>query len=330
MSRVSAVVLGLFLVAAARAWAEAPKLGLPLRCTPGEDCWIANYVDHDPGGTPRDYRCGDVTYHGHDGTDLAISDRGRMEEGVEVLAAAPGLVVGTRDGMADRSVRETGTSAVNGRECGNGVLIEHGDGWATQYCHMRQGSVRVHRGQRVERGSVLGLVGMSGESEFPHLHLTVRHDNVAVDPFVGLVPGAACAAGIEPLWAADVGQALAYRTGEVFNIGFAAQDASWPAARNGAYRNVIVPRDAAAITFWCETFATEPGDRITLRILAPDGRLFVEHAETINRHQAVIFRSVGRRRPNGGFSPGTYRGEVTYEVAADHATHVKEIQVKVD
>ena len=72
-----------------------------------------------------------------------------MEAGVDVLAAADGMVKATRDGMADPNVAETGVDAVKDVECGNGVLIEHDDGWSTQYCHMKKGSIRVREGDTV-------------------------------------------------------------------------------------------------------------------------------------------------------------------------------------
>ena len=70
-----------------------------------------------------------------------------------------------------------------GRDCGNGVVIDHDDGWQTQYCHLRRGSVGVTRGQAVARGDRLGVVGMSGRTQFPHLHLSVRRDGAVIDPF---------------------------------------------------------------------------------------------------------------------------------------------------
>ena len=41
---------------------------------------------------------------------------------------------------------------------GNGVVIDHGGGWISQYSHLRSGSVRVHPGDRVSAGQPLGLV----------------------------------------------------------------------------------------------------------------------------------------------------------------------------
>ena len=82
------------------------------------------------------------------------------------------------------------------------MAIRHADGWETQYCHLRQGSVLVATGERVEAGRALGLVGMSGEANFPHVHLSVRRDGVGIDPFTGLPGGERCGGGGEPLWSA--------------------------------------------------------------------------------------------------------------------------------
>ncbi len=193
-ARLAALALA---IVAAGALAQ-PALQLPLRCQPGQDCWISNHVDLDPGRGARDYACGVLTYDGHNGTDLALRDLQAMREGVAVLAAAGGVVRAVRDGTADASVRETGDDKVRERECGNGLRIDHGDGWETQYCHLQRGSLRVRRGERVELGQTLGLVGLSGLTEYPHLHFTLRRHLGVLDPFRGSdAPG--CGVGGDPL-----------------------------------------------------------------------------------------------------------------------------------
>src|SRR5215470_5343156 len=92
-------------LAAAGAAEAQPALHLPIDCTPGESCWIVNYVDLDPGSGTRDYTCGSRTYDGHRGTDIAIRDLAAMREGVKVLAAAEGEVRAVRDGEEDKNVR---------------------------------------------------------------------------------------------------------------------------------------------------------------------------------------------------------------------------------
>ena len=164
-----ALVLGICMHFPAWAGAEAPVLSLPADCVPGTTCWLVNFVDHDPGPEARDYRCGRLSYDTHKGTDIAIANDAVMHKGVDVLAAAPGRVLRVRDGVADSTKADLeSATALRGRECGNGLVIDHGDDWTTQYCHMKAGSIRVQPGDRVERGAVLGRIGRSGRSEFPH------------------------------------------------------------------------------------------------------------------------------------------------------------------
>ena len=169
--------------------AGAVELGLPLACEPGRDCWVPRYVDTDPGPAIVDFRCGDLSGDAHDGTDFAIPDLAALRAGVPVLAAAPGTVAGTRDGMEDVDVQTIDRNTIKGRECGNGVVVRHADGWETQYCHLRRGSVAVGRNEHVETGTVLGMVGMSGDASFPHVHFTARRDAEPVDPFTGFTQG---------------------------------------------------------------------------------------------------------------------------------------------
>jgi murein DD-endopeptidase MepM/ murein hydrolase activator NlpD len=194
----AAALLTLALAQTAGAFELPPfKLSWPVDCTLGDTCHIQQYFDHDAGLGASDFTCGPLSYDGHDGTDIALATRIAMAAGVAVLAAAPGTVRGVRDGVEDFLPPQ------DGRECGNGVLIDHGAGWVTQYCHLRQGSVRVSPGDVVAPGTPLGLIGQSGMADFPHLHLSVRQNGVERDPFApnsttcGTEPGAA-------LWAAPL------------------------------------------------------------------------------------------------------------------------------
>jgi hypothetical protein len=140
-------------------------------------------VDHDPGPTALDFTCSGLSYDTHTGTDFALPSLAAMRAGVAVLAAAPGQVTALRDGMPDTGLTPETAAQIEGRDCGNGVVIRHADGWETQYCHLMQGSVTVARGQIVETGTPLGLVGLSGNTEFPHVHIALRRNGQVVDPF---------------------------------------------------------------------------------------------------------------------------------------------------
>ena len=63
---------------------------------------------------------------------------------------------------------------------GHHIRIRHGFGYETLYAHMSK--ILVRRGQRVERGEVIGLVGSTGTSVAPHLHYEVFKEGKRVNP----------------------------------------------------------------------------------------------------------------------------------------------------
>ncbi len=292
--------------------AEPPRHGLPLDCIPGETCWIVNYVDHDRGSGAHDYTCGSQTYDGHTGTDFAIRNLKAMAAGVPVVATTPGVVRRTREGIPDRRVTKETRESVAGRECGNGVVIDHGDGWETQFCHLRRGSLRVRSGDKVERGDRLGLVGLSGLSEFPHVHVTVRHQGKVIDPFVGRATGTACGAPGESLFAPETMGVLAYRPVSIYDAGIAGRAPGGEQIFRG--EGVVLPaREAPALVVWVAIYGVRAGDEVTLSLDDPDGRPLVRHRRQIERNQARRVELAGRRRGAAPWPTGTYRAEVRVE-----------------
>ena len=321
-SRVLCLVAGALLAAAACNAQDArpgapPALRLPLACSPATDCWIANQVDVDPGPAALDYACGSLTYEGHNGVDFALRDLAAMRDGVAVLAAAAGVVGGVRDGVPDESVRARGTAAVKERECGNGVRIEHAGGWHTQYCHLRRGSIAVRAGERVEAGQRLGLVGLSGLTEYPHLHFTVRRHGEVIEPFAGAPARSGRGRGRQPLWTAAALAALPYAPGALHNFGVAPQLPKAQAAREGALRERTLAASAPAIVVWAEAFGVLAGDRMQIRVAAPGGRALLERGVAFERAQARVFRAAGLRRGAGLWPAGTYRVTIAIEHSAE-------------
>jgi murein DD-endopeptidase MepM/ murein hydrolase activator NlpD len=103
----------------------------------------------------------------HTGLDLAA------EPGTPVLAALPGRV------LLVESVSGYGLT----------VVLDHGAGIHTLYAHLQQAGVEP--GGWLERGQVLGGVGMTGATSGPHLHFEVRHrgnELLALDPTPHLPP----------------------------------------------------------------------------------------------------------------------------------------------
>ena len=93
--------------------------------------------------------------------------------GADVLAVADGVIRDTRDGQAEHpplsSQSEPESLTAHGL-FGNYVVLELKPGVYASYAHLQRGSVKVHVGERVRRGQLLGQLGQSGNSDAPHLH----------------------------------------------------------------------------------------------------------------------------------------------------------------
>lgn len=304
------VILTLIGLATLPASAAELELKWPLACTPGQDCWAVRFPDLDPGPGVRDWMCGTQTYDGHDGTDIAIPDLAAMRRGVPVLAAAPGVVRAVRDGMDDVRVDAIDPSRVAGRECGNGVLIEHGNGSETQYCHLRQGSIRVRPGDRVEAGTPLGLVGLSGNTNFPHLEVIVRHQGQTVDPFRGLGAAPGCGPGPAPLWSPEARAAISYEPVYVTKIGIASDRPDWLVVQEGGLAETELPATIPALVLWVEGYGLQADDLIRFAIVGPTGASVFAAEARAEAAKARFFRFAGRRPPPEGFAAGRYLGRI--------------------
>ncbi|MEZ4849407.1 MAG: peptidoglycan DD-metalloendopeptidase family protein [Bacteroidia bacterium] len=155
---------------------------------------ISNFVDQDFNfpNMIQDYNCGNRTYdnqngYNHKGTDYYLWPFRwyKMDHDVvEVVAAAPGVIIGKTDGNFDRSC------SFNSNQW-NAVYVQHADNSVAWYGHLKNGSITSKNiGESVALGEYLGVVGSSGNSTGPHLHLEIYDSaNNLIDPYSGACNG---------------------------------------------------------------------------------------------------------------------------------------------
>ncbi len=168
---------------------EWPVVGAPGQ-TDYDYYGISNFVDLDENfpNQLQDYNCGERTYdltsgYNHRGIDMFTWPFAwyRMDhDEVIIVASAPGMIVLKSDGNNDRSC---GFNSGNW----NAVYVQHSDGSVTWYGHMKNGSTTSKQvGDSVAVGEYLGVVGSSGSSTGPHLHMETRDgQGNLIEPYSG-------------------------------------------------------------------------------------------------------------------------------------------------
>ena len=150
--------------AARRAAATAAGLTPPVEHPCGGGPGIFAWPVRGPITSPFGMRVDPITgrYQLHTGIDIGA------DQGTPIGASADGIVIysGWYGGY------------------GNVVIVDHGGGLSTLYAHCSV--IYAANGQRVQRGQVIGLVGMTGWATGPHLHFEIRVNGVPVDPLTRL------------------------------------------------------------------------------------------------------------------------------------------------
>ncbi|MCF8354773.1 MAG: peptidoglycan DD-metalloendopeptidase family protein [Melioribacteraceae bacterium] len=177
---------------------NSPKAGSfswPLKASADVDdlsyCAVSNFVDHNSSYPDQllDYNGGTRTYdtdagYNHQGTDISpwpFPWYKMDHDQIEVIAVMDGMIIGKEDGHYDRNCSMSDS-------VWNAVYVLHDNGAEVWYGHLKENSLTTKLiGERVSAGEYLGIVGSSGSSTGPHLHLEVYDStDVLIDPWSGL------------------------------------------------------------------------------------------------------------------------------------------------
>jgi hypothetical protein len=148
-------------LAAAAVFAFWPQGGLL-----GQDLTFANSVDLDPAaGTTLDPWCGRRTYDGHTGEDITVRSFREVQIGVPVFSLTDGTVWEVQDGQYDFQFGPTKSTF------DNHLIVAASGGRYFVYGHLKH-RLKWRKGQKVLAGQQIGWSASSGNSAWPHLHLT--------------------------------------------------------------------------------------------------------------------------------------------------------------
>ena len=154
-------------------------------------------------------------------------------------------------------------------------------------------------------GQILAQVGLSGLTQFPHVHLSLRHNGKVIDPFAP-APDATCAPPSGNLWQVTPPAP----PGALIRIGFAPAIPDYGTIKAGqAARDHLSP-DAPALVLFAYAYGGLTGDELVFEITGPDGPVLRQSA-VLDRNQAQYFRASGKRLTRGLWPNGHYTGTVT-------------------
>lgn len=287
------------------------ELRYPLECKKLRNCGIAFYYDH----KGKDYLCGHRTKPAHDGTDFGFFTEQEVSAGIPVLASAGGEVY--------RIENVSNIIPGGGESCGTGVAISHANGWSTQYCHLKEKSLRVKKGDKVIAGQTLGLVGKSGLSDFYHMHMVVAFKNKPIDPFAFARKAASCYSGpvlFKP--------PILYKRHMVVASGFTDKSADYD------YKDILStgrlpnPNRRGLLISYIYILGMERGDRVETTITAPNGQETTHLSKPLKVAKPAFAHFFGEDKPPKNKRSGRFR--VRFEIYNNDNNLVLEHEAQID
>ena len=97
-----------------------------------------------------------------------------LHNGVDITGTSSKNVFAVQSGTV------TVASAGYNSGAGTNIKIDHGNGYVSQYMHLSK--MTVKKGEKVDKGQIIGIIGCTGSCTGPHLHLTIYKDGDTINP----------------------------------------------------------------------------------------------------------------------------------------------------
>jgi len=292
--------------------ALAQEAVFPIACNPGVSCYILSYPDLDKAeGSARDYACGPAANDGDGTLRIGLADLQSLRQGIDVLATRPGKVIDAKDGIDDLVATSKSDLKRGTPNCGNGIVIDHGGGLQSAYCHLRKDSIRVKKGDHVQAGDTIGQVGQSGVAFWPQLGFSMQSSGLFVDPISSMSDLEGCGWKQRPMIPLpDVFKE--YQGATVVSMGFSPAPITTKALKLGlGVHSPVMDREQMDMNLWAMILGVRTGDRIEVRLRDPRGRTFEYRDITANADETQTPINVSRTRGYASWRQGTYTGEIT-------------------
>ena len=270
---------------------------------------ISNFIDRDSRapGAVLDYNCGARSYdldngYNHLGTDIftwPFAWNLMDDDQVHVVAGEGGIIVDKVDGNYDRSCGIGGGTW-------NAVVVRHADNSIVYYGHMKNGSTTTKPvGAWVNAGEYLGVVGSSGNSTEPHLHMEIYDAaHALVDPWNGPCNTA-------PSWWADQ---RPYYDSAINAVKTHHSPPSFQPCPEPAIINAADRFDPGDLVYFAAYYHDQLDEQVgNYRVLRPDGSVFASWNHSgIESHYAASYWYFSLNMPMVG-PLGVWRFEVDFE-----------------
>jgi hypothetical protein len=275
---------------------SAIELQFPVACRLMDNCWITNHVDLDRDkGHAEDYMCGSKTTDGSKSTHISLGSLSATKKNIPVIATADGQVTVARH---------------NTEFCGTRVLIDHGGGWESNYCHLNSKTLHVREGQHVKQNQIVGSIGVSGQTDWPHLSYALLRNGMVFDPFSGRTNLEGCSRASQPLWLAKMNPL--YEPAHVASIGFNFGFLDGNKIKAGTLKAATAMKhDTPQMSLWTLMMNIQKGDEIEIKIIEPSGRLLKKKIIKSKKNTKYYPVYLSTLRGNFLWDKGVYKGVIT-------------------